>query len=110
MIFKANSAGSITVDEGLENALDERKLSILPKGVLNVSGEFLSSSVVDILNKDGIIIAKGITNYSSQEISSIIGLSSVEAKDKIGFDSKKGIVYATNLVILKEGYYGRFVK
>lgn len=110
MIFKANSSGSITVDEGLEKALDERKLTLLPKGIIKVEGEFLSSSVIDIINKNGIIIAKGIANYSSQEIDSIIGLSSLDAKEKIGFEAKKGIVYADNLVLLKEGFYGRFVK
>lgn len=110
MIFKATSQGSITVDEGLEKALDERKLSILPKGIIHVDGEFLSSSVIDIINKNGLIIAKGITNYSSQEIDSVIGLSSIDAFNKIGFEAKKGIVYADNLVLLKEGFYGRFVK
>ena len=110
MIFKANSQGKIVVDNGVLNRLQERKVSILPKGIVNVSGEFLSGAVIDIVSLDDIIIAKGITNYSSNEIESILGKTSKEAEDLIGFESKKGVIYADDMVILKEGYYGRFVK
>ena len=110
MIFKANSVGSIIIDDGLKNALNERKLSILPKGILDVENEFLKSSVVDIKDSNNMLIGKGITNYSSLDIKKIIGLSSQEAKELIDFDSKKGIIYADDIVLLKEGYYGRFVK
>ena len=110
MIFKANSVGSIIVDDGLKNALNERKLSILPKGIINVENEFLKSSVIDIKDSNNNLIGKGISNYSSEDIKKIIGLSSIEANQVIDFDSKKGIIYADDIVLLKEGYYGRFVK
>ena len=110
MIFKANSFGYIVVDDGLKEKMKDRKLSILPKGILKVGGEFLSGAVIDIKDSEGTIIAKGISNYSSSEIDSVIGLSSEEAMDLIGFIAKKGIVYADDMVLLKEDYYGRFVK
>ena len=110
MIFKANSVGSIIIDDGLKNGLSERKVSILPKGIINVENEFLKSSVVDIKDSNNVLIGKGITNYSSQDIKRVIGLSSIEANQVIDFDSKKGIIYADDIVLLKEGYYGRFVK
>lgn len=110
MIFKANSQGSIIVDNGVKEVLEKRKVSILPKGITKVIGEFLSGAVIDIVSLDGVILAKGITNHSSSEIDSIIGKSSKEAEEAIGFQAKKGIIYADDMVILKEGYYGRFVK
>lgn len=110
MIFKATSQGTIFVDDGVREVLSKRKVSILPKGILKVNGEFLAGAILDIVSKDGIILAKGISNYSSIEINSIIGKSSNEALNIIGFDSKKGVIYANDMVILKEEYYGRFVK
>lgn len=110
MIFKANSQGKIVVDDGVLNIIKERKVSILPKGIVKVIGEFLSGAILDIVSLDGIIIAKGISNYSSSEIESILGHTSKEAKELIGFEAKKGVIYADDMVILKEGYYGRFVK
>lgn len=110
MIFKANSFGYIVVDDGLKEAMKNRKLSILPKGIISVGGEFLSGSVIDIKDTEGTILAKGISNYSSSEIESVLGLSSEKANELIGFLAKKGIVYADDMVLLKEDYYGRFVK
>jgi glutamate 5-kinase len=110
MIFKANSQGAITVDNGVKELLEKRKVSILPKGITKVDGEFLSGSVIDIISVDGIILAKGITNHSSSEIDSVKGKDSKTADSIIDFHTKKGIVYADDMVILKEGYYGRFVK
>ena len=110
MIFKANSFGYIVVDDGLKEAMKNRKLSILPKGIIRVGGEFLSGSVIDIKDTEGTILAKGISNYSSSEIESVLGLSSEKANELIGFLAKKGIVYADDMVLLKEDYYGRFVK
>ena len=110
MIFKANSQGAITVDNGVKELLEKRKVSILPKGITKVDGEFLSGSVIDIISLDGIILAKGITNHSSSEIDSVKGKDSKIAESIIDFHAKKGIIYADDMVILKEGYYGRFVK
>lgn len=110
MIFKANSQGRIVVDNGVLTRLKERKVSILPKGIVAVEGEFLSGAILDIVSLDGIILAKGITNYSSNEIETILGKTSKEAEELIGFEAKKGVIYADDMVILKEGYYGRFVK
>lgn len=110
MIFKTNSLGSIVVDKGLESAMEKKKLSILPRGIVSVSGEFLTGAVIDIKNMDGEVIAKGITNYSSSDIEAVVGMTSQKAQEAIGFVSKRGIIHADDMVLLKEGYYGRFVK
>jgi glutamate 5-kinase len=110
MIFKANSQGAITVDNGVKELLEKRKVSILPKGITKVDGEFLCGSVIDIISLYGTILAKGISNHSSSEIDSVKGKDSKTADSIIDFHTKKGIVYDDDMVILKEGYYGRFVK
>lgn len=110
IIFKSNALGSITVDKGLEQALDNKKVSILPKGVKNVSGEFLAGSVINVINQNGDILAKGISNYSSAEIKLIIGVSSEKISDILGYIGKKQVIHANDLVLLGDGYYGHFVK
>ena len=110
IIFKSNALGSITADSGLEKALSNKKVSILPKGIKNVSGEFLAGSVINVVNQDGVILAKGITNYSSAEIKLIAGVSSDDISEKLGYEGKKQIIHANDLVLLGDGYYGHFVK
>ena len=110
IIFKSNALGNITVDEGLEKALKNKKVSILPKGIKNVNGEFLAGSVINVINQDGVILAKGITNYSSTEIKLTMGVVSEKISDILGYIGKKQIIHANDLVLLGDGYYGHFVK
>ena len=110
IIFKSNALGSIVVDSGLEKALDNKKVSILPKGIKDVKGEFLAGSVINVMNQEGTILAKGITNYSSAEIKLTMGVMSEKISDILGYIGKKQIIHANDLVLLGDGYYGHFVK
>lgn len=102
MIFKANSSGNIIVDDGCKEMLLKKKVSILPKGVVSVNGEFLQGAVIDICDKNNKIIAKGITNYSYLYILRIKGLSTMEVKQLISSDAKSEIIHANNMVVFRE--------
>ncbi len=102
MIFKTNSKGYVVVDDGLSQKLNDTKVSILPKGIISVSGNFINNSIIDIKNKNGEILAKGITNYSSSEINLIKGRSTNKLEEILGYKGKGTIIHANNLVLLKE--------
>ena len=76
----------------------------MPKGIIGVSNVFLKNSIVDIVDKSNNILAKGITNYSSSEISKIQGMESSLVLSIFGPNSKKEVIHANNLVILKEEF------
>ena len=101
IIFRSTSQGKIYVDDGLKKALENKKVSILPMGILKVEGSFLENSVVDVVDKNGVAIAKGITNYSSTFIDDIKGLSKEEILLERNID-KALVIHADNLVIIKE--------
>jgi glutamate 5-kinase len=82
------SHGSLTVDAGAERALRERGTSLLPVGVVAVSGEFHAGDAVAVLAADADApvaprrpIGKGIVNYSSAELRRIQGLKSEAVRD-----------------------------
>ena len=104
MIYKTHSKGKIIIDDGCKNALLNNKISILPKGNIGVSNVFLKNSIVDIVDKSNNILAKGISNYSSSEISKIQGMESSLVLSIFGPESKKEVIHANNLVILKEEF------
>ena len=83
-----------------------KRVSILPKGVISVIGNFSNENVIDILDINHNIIAKGITNYSSNEIKMILGHDSNDTNNILGYEGKNEIVHANNLVHIKEDYYG----
>ena len=71
--------GSLAVDEGAERALRERGTSLLPVGVVEVSGSFHAGDAVEV-RADGRAIGKGIVNYSADELRRIKGLKSDEVQ------------------------------
>lgn len=104
LIFNTNSSGAIFVDEGVETALSQKRVSILPKGVIGVRDEFLKGSVIDVVNKNGEIIAKGVTNFSSMEIKKLLGVSSQLVESIVGYKCKNQIIHANDLVVLEKNY------
>jgi glutamate 5-kinase len=68
--------GSVHIDPGAERALRERGSSLLPVGIKRVDGSFAAGSAVNIIDQDGLIIGRGLANYSSQVLSAAAGQSS----------------------------------
>ena len=103
IIYKANSMGNIIIDDGLKDALKKKKVSILSKGIIGVNGDFLKGMIITINDKNGNVIGKGISNYSSTEIRLLEGHESKDLKEILGYEGKKEIIHANDLVLLKEG-------
>ncbi|WP_059103628.1 glutamate 5-kinase [Shouchella shacheensis] len=68
--------GSITVDAGAERALLKRGKSLLPAGVLSVHGIFTAGDVIEVLTQENVLIGKGRTQFSSEEVDRVKGLES----------------------------------
>jgi glutamate 5-kinase len=67
--------GTLVVDAGAARALREQGTSLLPVGVVDVLGEFDAGDAVEIA-QDGRVLAKGLCNYSAQELRRAKGLKS----------------------------------
>lgn len=81
--------GSIVVDEGARVAL-EKKRSLLPVGITCVKGPFGVGSLVQIEDKNGDLVAMGLSEFSSEEVDSMKGQSpgtEVIHRDNIWTDS-----------------------
>jgi len=88
--FGAQACGSISIDEGAVKAVLNKNASLLSPGVKEVTGEFDIEDVVDITDKDGEVVARGIINYSSQQLMKIKGKK-----------SDKEVIHRDELVLLK---------
>ncbi len=100
ILFKADSKGSITIDDGLVLKLIEKKVSILPIGIKEVSGSFNIGDVIDIKKPDGALIAKGITSYSSDMIERVKGKKTSSIKNDFLY-KKEEVIHANDMAILK---------
>ncbi len=73
--FAQAPRGTIKVDAGAAEALQSRGKSLLPAGVMGAVGSFALGDAVEVAGPDGRVFAKGLVNYSSDEIPSIAGRS-----------------------------------
>src|SRR5207302_1882985 len=80
--------GEIRVDEGARSALIDGKKSLLPSGVREVLGSFLSGDPVEIATLDGQAFARGLAVYSADEVRRICGLRSAEIESRRGHRSR----------------------
>lgn len=66
--------GSVTVDAGAERALEKDGASLLPVGITAVDGSFDAGDTLNVINQDGVLVARGITRYGSSELAKVKGL------------------------------------
>ena len=96
--FNLPSMGKIIIDQGAAEALIKRGKSLLPGGIVELSGEFNSGDPVTI--SDGSQdIGKGIVNYSSEEVEKIKGAHSSSIRKILGYFNKSEVIHRDNMVI-----------
>jgi len=74
------STGRIVVDDGAARVLSESGSSLLPVGVTGVEGRFEAGDAVEVV-ASGVVIGKGIANYSAEETNRIKGMKSKDVLD-----------------------------
>jgi glutamate 5-kinase len=72
--------GRVLVDAGAARALREGGTSLLPVGVVDVSGDFDAGDAVEVAH-DGESVGKGISNYSAAELRTVRGLKSADVRE-----------------------------
>ncbi len=93
--------GSVTLDSGATRALLGGGKSLLPIGVIAVSGEFERGEVVAIRAHEGGEIARGLTNYTANEARRIMRKPSSEIESILGFIDEDELVHRDNMVLLQ---------
>jgi len=91
--------GALRLDAGAAKALQRDGKSLLPIGVVDVSGEFERGEVVACIDPDGREIARGLVNYSSFETRRIMRKPSSEIEAILGFVEEPELIHRDNLVL-----------
>ena len=98
--FTARPKGKLVTDAGARNAVQHRGRSLLPIGVVGVSGSFHKGDVVSLCDADGVEFARGLTNYSSEAVSRLRGLRTDQIADVLGTAPYEEVVHRDNLVVI----------
>jgi len=98
-IGSVRPAGAVVVDEGAVKALVEKHKSLLPAGIRSVEGEFERGEIIAVKGMDGRIVARGLSNYGSQDIARIQGQKSAAVRAALGEAAYEEVIHRNNLVL-----------
>ena len=93
-------AGKLYLDQGAVEAICQGRKSLLAAGVTAVEGEFYSQEAVQLCDRSGTEVARGLVNYSSTELRQIQGRHSREISVILGYIGAETVVHRDNLVLL----------
>ena len=101
MAFNPQIEGAVVVDGGARKAILRQGRSLLPAGVKGIKGTFAMGSVISIQDEEGREVARGLCNFSSEELEKIRGLNTRRIPEILGaeaiFDE---VVHRDNLVVV----------
>jgi len=93
-------AGQLMLDSGAVRALTKDGKSLLPIGVVAVTGNFGRGEIVGCIAPDGREIARGLVNYGAQEAARIVRRPSSEIEAVLGYVDEPELIHRDNLVLL----------
>ena len=97
---QVQASGSLTLDNGASNAIQNQGTSLLPIGVESAIGEFKRGDVVDCKNPNGEVIARGLINYSHSEVAKLAKQPSNKISEIVGYAGDTELIHRDNLVVL----------
>ena len=94
--------GKLQLDDGAVDVLMSSGRSLLPVGVRSVLGEFQRGAVVACIDPQGREVARGLVNYSAQEIDKIKGKPSSQIRELLGYVDEPELIHRDNLVLMNQ--------
>jgi glutamate 5-kinase len=92
--------GRIALDAGAVRAVADRRASLLPAGITAVTGVFGAGDPVDLVDPDGVPVARGLVNYDSEELPGLLGRSTRDLARELGASYEREVVHRDDLVLL----------
>ena len=98
--FSAQTAGTLTVDDGAAKAMCMEGRSLLAIGIKDVDGNFGKGDIVSIVNQQSVEIARGLINYNANQVNQIRGCRSDRIEQILGQCPYEEVIHRDNLAIM----------
>ncbi|WP_253770152.1 glutamate 5-kinase [Goodfellowiella coeruleoviolacea] len=93
----AGAAGRLWLDDGAVTAVVRGRRSLLAAGITAVDGEFDAGDVVELVDVEDRVVARGVVAFDAEELPALIGRSSHELPP----EQRREVVHADDLVPLR---------
>lgn len=94
------TAGKVVIDAGAVEKLVLEGKSLLPIGAIEIQGNFGRGEVIACIDETGKEIARGLTNYASNEAQRILRQKSSKIAGILGYDGDSELIHRDNMVLL----------
>jgi glutamate 5-kinase len=91
--------GQLLLDAGAREAIEKRGKSLLAIGVVDVEGDFIKGDAVVLRDPENREFARGLTNYSAEDIRRIKGLKTDKIAQVLGHRPYDEIIHRDNMVV-----------
>lgn len=98
LAYQADPQGEVRIDDGAADAVRHHGKSLLPGGVVAVDGDFEAGSLVRIVHS-GLTVGAGLSNYSAEDLRSIMGLSRIQIAARLGDALYPEVVHRDNMLV-----------
>ncbi|MEM6394673.1 MAG: glutamate 5-kinase [Planctomycetota bacterium] len=95
----ARPVGTVTLDDGAVQAVVRKGKSLLAAGVVQSTGAFAKGDVIMLRDKQGKEVARGLSNYGSEELALIKGRRTSEFERVLGQPGYGAVVHRDHMVV-----------
>ncbi|RLA24046.1 MAG: glutamate 5-kinase [Gammaproteobacteria bacterium] len=100
LLGRLRVSGELDIDEGAVAVLKKSGKSLLAIGVVSVKGHFKRGDLVLFRDKEGVVVGRGLVNYSAEEVVLIMRQASSEIERLLGYVDEPELCHRDNLVVL----------
>jgi len=93
-------SGTLVVPNAVAAAVVAGDCGISRKDVISIQGDFTKGDVLHVYDEDGEEIARGLTNFSSEETMLMARHLDMNVEDVIGYKTKSDVIGAENILVL----------
>ncbi len=92
-----DAKGEVVVNDCAKEVLFKGGVSLLPIGIIKVSGDFGAGDLIFVKDGSGNHIASGYANYDAKSARKVLGMKSEEVREILG-EVKSELIHADNLI------------
>ena len=97
--YTVQPRGWLVLDEGAERAVAQQGKSLLPIGIVQITGSFSKGDVVGLQSLSGNEIGRGLCNYDSDHAERLRGVHSNQIQEILKHSPYVEVVHRDNLVV-----------
>lgn len=95
-------AGSIVISSAAADRLETEARTIGREDVLSIQGPYVKGDVIHIYDESGTELARGLTNFSSEETMALARNLEISAVQLLGYKTSGTLITAKNMIVLDD--------